>query len=113
MQCGLCISNFAPQTADSQVLPKTLNNMDDMSSEAPDTLTRQLETYLNHNAAKDSSAKPVMNPMMTATVIRARMALSQAVNKMLAAAKEERLAQLGGADGTSVQVGSYTVYSMC
>ena len=66
-------------------------------------LTRQLEAYLNLPAVEaaresaNSSSKPAINPMMTATVIRARMALAGAVPKMLVAVKQARLASLGSA----------------
>ena len=101
------------------MLPKTEGAQDDASLEAPDMLTRQLETYLNLpsvEAARESasgSSKSAMNPMMTAIVIRARMALAGAVPKMLAAAKQTRLASLGSAaphsNNNQVKLGGHQV----
>lgn len=86
-----------------QVLPSLPGMMDEHSGEAPDYLTRQLETYLarmdNMGNAEDASRLPSINPMRTATVIRARMALVQAVPKMLAAAKDARMAELSYPSG--------------
>lgn len=98
------------------LLPQPLGLADDASHEAPDALTRQLETYLKLGSRQDEPASPaggaqlpVFNPLMTAAVIRARMALAGAVPKMLAAARDSKLAAMAASapPQSAMQVSSF------
>lgn len=98
----------------SQGNAKPLGIQDDTDVASTDMLTRQLEAYLNLSGGVDSASGasptaaaaklPMVNPMLTATVIRARMALAAAVPKMLAAAKQAKLAGLASGAPSNTQV---------